>query len=495
MTREAYISAAAHIAKLGPELSEEAANAFLDAWPLEKAISELRDTHLEPEHVREICGSIGAALNTEAGVTRREEWLPFALFALHSPLAAVRTTASDQLHRALADVHYPEAWKVDACGRLIGIVGEEDAGEAGAGIAAGRLLGAATPGALLCRAAGLREELHRVALLPTAAPRLRALAVALEVVYRDADLAAPLLPAVRGALEGSRGDVLASVTSMELLQQIGKGRRACRAAVALLDSLQGVLQEFLGSEEELVRDATLVAAAKLVGRGGDSEVFLASQQDRLAPFIAAVAAALLQPEPYAALHAVTAMSRSRTAAALFLLDPARPGAVLVSLALGEEAHNASVRGAAQAALAGLAGGEGEEKGQQTGLDSLLPTDAEAALHAFVEEGQASEWPAVLGAVRPGNVDEMRARHALLSSLMHRPWAAARVCRVPEAMHGLVSGGGAPLLALQATMWHVLRGEQPASQEERTALEAAATHVNSAVAEKRSPAPQVATVQL
>ncbi|KAL6779466.1 hypothetical protein ACKKBG_A12425 [Auxenochlorella protothecoides x Auxenochlorella symbiontica] len=409
MTREAYISAAAHIAKLGPELSEEAANAFLDAWPLEKAISELRDTHLEPEHVREICGSIGAALNTEAGVTRREEWLPFALFALHSPLAAVRTTASDQLHRALADVHYPEAWKVDACGRLIGIVGEEDAGEAGAGIAAGRLLGAATPGALLCRAAGLREELHRVALLPTAAPRLRALAVALEVVYRDADLAAPLLPAVRGALEGSRGDVLASVTSMELLQQIGKGRRACRAAVALLDSLQGVLQEFLGSEEELVRDATLVAAAKLVGRGGDSEVFLASQQ--------------------------------------------------------------------------------------TGLDSLLPTDAEAALHAFVEEGQASEWPAVLGAVRPGNVDEMRARHALLSSLMHRPWAAARVCRVPEAMHGLVSGGGAPLLALQATMWHVLRGEQPASQEERTALEAAATHVNSAVAEKRSPAPQVATVQL
>lgn len=29
--------------------------------------SELRDTHLEPEHVREICGSIGAALNTEAG--------------------------------------------------------------------------------------------------------------------------------------------------------------------------------------------------------------------------------------------------------------------------------------------------------------------------------------------------------------------------------------------------------------------------------------------
>lgn len=293
-----------------------------------------------------------------SGVTRREEWLPFALFALHSPLAAVRTTASDQLHRALADVHYPEAWKVDACGRLIGIVGEEDAGEAGAGIAAGRLLGAATPGALLCRAAGLREELHRVALLPTAAPRLRALAVALEVVYRDADLAAPLLPAVRGALEGSRGDVLASVTSMELLQQIGKGRRACRAAVALLDSLQGVLQEFLGSEEELVRDATLVvsvlgwvggkkgrigimyrrgppllllmwhwegltvravgkvwawsshwmpqfpqAAAKLVGRGGDSEVFLASQQDRLAPFIAAVAAALLQPEPYAALHA------------------------------------------------------------------------------------------------------------------------------------------------------------------------------------------------
>uniref|UniRef100_A0A1D2A7Z7 Uncharacterized protein n=1 Tax=Auxenochlorella protothecoides TaxID=3075 RepID=A0A1D2A7Z7_AUXPR len=303
MTREAYISAAAHIAKFGPELSEEAANAFLDAWPLEKAISELRDTHLEPEHVREICGSIGAALNTEAGVTRREEWLPFALFALHSPLAAVRTTASDQLHRALADVHYPEAWKVDACGRLIGIVGEEDAGEAGAGIAAGRLLGAATPGALLCRAAGLREELHRVALLPTAAPRLRTLAVALEVVYRDADLAAPLLPAVRGALEGSRGDVLASVTSMELLQQIGKGRRACRAAIALLDSLQGVLQEFLGSEEELVRDATLVAAAKLVGRGGDSEVFLASQQDRLGPFIAAVAAALLQPEPYAALHA------------------------------------------------------------------------------------------------------------------------------------------------------------------------------------------------
>lgn len=38
MTREAYISAAAHIAKLGPELSEEAANDFLDAWPLEKAI-------------------------------------------------------------------------------------------------------------------------------------------------------------------------------------------------------------------------------------------------------------------------------------------------------------------------------------------------------------------------------------------------------------------------------------------------------------------------
>lgn len=84
------------------------------------------------------------------------------------------------------------------------------------------------------------------------------------------------------------------------------------------------------------------------------------------------------------------MSRSRTAAALFLLDPARPGAVLVSLALGEEAHNASVRGAAQAALAGLAGGEGEEKGQQTGLDSLLPTDAEAALHAFVEEGQGEK---------------------------------------------------------------------------------------------------------
>lgn len=126
---------------------------------------------------------------------------PLSAHALHSPLAAVRTTASDQLHRALADVHYPEAWKVDACGRLIGIVGEEDAGEAGAGIAAGRLLGAATPGALLCRAAGLREELHRVALLPTAAPRLRALAVALEVVYGDADLAAPLLPAVRGALE------------------------------------------------------------------------------------------------------------------------------------------------------------------------------------------------------------------------------------------------------------------------------------------------------
>lgn len=211
-------------------------------------------------------------------MARREEWLPYALVSLDSPLHAVRQVGVDQLRWALAqDSTYPADFRVRAASELLHRVGQEDAGTGGA-LAAEDLLKACRsfPG-LLDADAGLLDQLRAQlgggvhGSWGAAECVLRCVAVAFAAMAADQALVRGLLPSVHAAVKALAKDPLAACAVLELCREAAAAPGVPPATnEAILRGLKDTLHVLCHAKEQSVRDAALVVCFgnKKRGEGG-----------------------------------------------------------------------------------------------------------------------------------------------------------------------------------------------------------------------------------